>query len=130
MFDLILRLCWFYLVGLWLGGLWLGAAWICCVTVIGLPLGVWMINRAPAIFTLKESGTWQEISVGGRTAYYFDEMEQPNFLIRMIYFFLIGWWLSGIWISVSLSLAATFIGMPLSFWMINRLPFVVSLHRG
>jgi uncharacterized membrane protein YccF (DUF307 family) len=130
MMNLILRILWFYLAGLWLGGLWLAIAWLFCVSVIGIPVGVWMINRAPAIFTLKESGSWEEISVGDKTAYYFDQMEQPPFLIRAIYFLLIGWWLSFFWTKIALLLAATFIGMPVSFWMINRLPYVVSLHRG
>ena len=130
MIELLLRLLWFYLIGLWLGSLWLGIAWLCCVSIILFPVGIWMIHRAPAIFTLKQEGKVKTFEYDGKAAYYLDEMEQPNLLIRMLWFVFFGWWVSGIWITVASALAATFIGLPVAFWMINRLPFIVTLHRG
>lgn len=130
MTALLIRLCWFYFAGLWLGGIWLAVAWLLCVSIIGLPAGLWMIHRAPAIFTLRQGGVVKEFEFEGKAAYYFDEVEQPNFLIRVIYFLVFGWWFSLLWAKLALVAAATFVGLPVAFWMINRLPYVVSLHRG
>jgi uncharacterized membrane protein YccF (DUF307 family) len=47
-----LRLAYFVLVGWWLSFLWSNVAWVVSATVIGLPLGIWMFNRLPALTTL------------------------------------------------------------------------------
>jgi len=125
--PLLLRLVWFYCLGLWLGGLWLVGAWIACVTIIGLPLGMWMVERAPAIMTLKDEDRYGVVKVGDREAYYLKKAEDLPFIARFFWFLLIGWWLGAIWIKVAFLAAFTFIGLPLSFWMINRLPFVIAL---
>ena len=52
-----------------------------------------------------------------------------NLLVRAIYFVLIGWWLSGIWIIAAWALHASIIGMVLGFWMFNRVPAVITLAR-
>lgn len=130
MTDLLLRLLWFYLVGLWVGAVWLKVAWLLCIFPFTLPLGIWMIHRAPRIMTLKEEGQLKHVEVGGRLAYYMDEVEQPSLLVRVLWFVLVGWWASFCWIWLSLGISATFVGLPLGFWMVNRLPWVISLHRG
>ena len=47
------RAVYFVLVGWWLGAVWSALAWLLCVTVLGLPLGVMMYNRLPAVLTLR-----------------------------------------------------------------------------
>jgi hypothetical protein len=47
------RSLYFVFVGWWLGGLWLGGALALMTTLVGLPLGLWMINRLPQVMTLK-----------------------------------------------------------------------------
>jgi hypothetical protein len=47
-----IRLLYFVLIGWWLSLLWSNAAWIISVTIIGLPIGIWMFNRLPALTTL------------------------------------------------------------------------------
>ena len=44
------------MIGGWLGGFWLWLALALISTLIGLPLGLWMLNRLPQVLTLKESG--------------------------------------------------------------------------
>ena len=51
------------------------------------------------------------------------------FLVRAIYFLLIGWWFSAIWLAVAWALHVSIIGMLLGFWMLNRVPAIVSLRR-
>ena len=50
-------------------------------------------------------------------------------LIRALYFVLVGWWFSAIWLAVAWALHVTIIGMLVGFWMFNRVPEVVSLAR-
>lgn len=128
--DLVIRLLWFYFIGLPVGTVWLVLAWIACLTIIGLPLGIWMVNVAPAIMTMKQQERWEKIRIGDKVAYTFEKLEQTPFVLRVLWFVLVGWWLSALWLKVALIAAITFIGIPLSFWMINRLPFVMTLHRG
>jgi uncharacterized membrane protein YccF (DUF307 family) len=46
------------------------------------------------------------------------------FLLRVVWFFVLGWELTGIWILVAWALNLTIIGLPLGLWMINRIPQV------
>jgi len=46
-----------------------------------------------------------------------------------VYFVLIGWWFSAIWLAVAWALHVTIIGMVVGFWMFNRVPAVVTLAR-
>ena len=50
-------------------------------------------------------------------------------LIRALYFVLIGWWFSAIWLAVAWALHVSIIGMLIGFWMFNRVPAIVSLRR-
>jgi uncharacterized membrane protein YccF (DUF307 family) len=54
---------------------------------------------------------------------------QYPFLLRVIYFVLIGWWLSGLWMVVAYTLLLTIIGMPAAFWMYGRVGAVTTLYR-
>ena len=49
-------------------------------------------------------------------------------LLRILYFFLFGWWATGVWINVAWFLNATIIGLPLGVWMLNRVPQVLTLR--
>ena len=45
--SLMVRLVWFILVGLWLGGIVTVFVWLLACTLIGIPAGLWLINRLP-----------------------------------------------------------------------------------
>jgi uncharacterized membrane protein YccF (DUF307 family) len=47
------RTVYFLFVGIWLSAVWLFIAWLTSLTIIGLPLTIWMYNRVPAVTTLK-----------------------------------------------------------------------------
>jgi uncharacterized membrane protein YccF (DUF307 family) len=51
--SFLLRAAYFILVGWWFGALWSTLAWVLCVSVLGIPLGVMMYNRLPAVMTLR-----------------------------------------------------------------------------
>ena len=56
------------------------------------------------------------------------EVEPPNLILRVIWFVLVGWWLTGILSVVAWALNATIIGLPLGLWIINRLPLAATLR--
>jgi hypothetical protein len=57
------------------------------------------------------------------------DVPQLPFLIRALYFLLIGWWLSAVWIAIAWALNASIIGMVIGFWMFDRVPRLITLAR-
>jgi len=123
--NLILRVIWFVLVGWWLAGILSVVAWALNATIIGLPIGLWIINRLPLAATLRPSGSLYRVDEG----ILHPGTSQRPFLIRVIYFVLIGWWLSGLWMAVAYAFLLTIVGMPVAFWMYGRIGAVTTLFR-
>jgi uncharacterized membrane protein YccF (DUF307 family) len=123
--NLILRLIWFIFVGWWLGGVLSAVAWFLNATIIGLPVGLWIINRLPTFITLRPQDRAMVID-GGVVVY---GKEQRPFLVRAIYFLLIGWWFSAIWMVAAYFLVVTVVGLPIAFWMYGRIGAVTTLFR-
>lgn len=48
----IVRLLYFIFIGWWLSLIWAIVGWLLCATIIGLPLGIIMLNTLPAVTTL------------------------------------------------------------------------------
>jgi len=118
---LAVRAVWFLLVGWWATGIWLSVAWVLNVTVIGLPLGIKMINMTPKVLSLKERAF---VDAEGRSG-----QQRYGLLVRGVYFVLVGWWASGIWMSVAYVFTVSIVGIPVAVVMYNKLPFVVSLYE-
>lgn len=120
--SIIVRAIWFLFVGWWLTGIVLGVAWFLNITILGLPLGIKLINKAPYTLTLKELGSNDEfeMSVTGKS---------PSLIVRGIYFVLVGWWASAILMIISYALSLTIIGLPIAVKLFNYLPYAVSLKK-
>ena len=129
--PLLLRVLYFLLFGWWFTGVWINAAWVLNVTVIGLPLGLWMLNRVPQVLTLKpvRSVVMTQIRGGEIISLRTTGVPQHFWLWRLLYFVVIGWWASLIWANVAWFLCAIIVGLPLGIWMLNRLPAVTTLMR-
>jgi len=54
---------------------------------------------------------------------------QLNWFVRALYFLLIGWWFSAIWISVAWLIAITILGLPVAQWMFLRVNATLTLQR-
>lgn len=52
----------------------------------------------------------------------------PGFLIRAIWFLLVGWWLAGLTILAGYLLCLTILGLPLAFMVFNAIPVVMTLR--
>ncbi|MGQ9554578.1 MAG: YccF domain-containing protein [Anaerolineae bacterium] len=128
----LVQIIWFLLVGWWASQLWIAVAWLLMLTIIGIPFGVMMLNNLPKVIALRDpSSSGVAVIQRGRTTVITTggQAPQPNILLRAIYFVLIGWWLSAIWMELAYIVTATIIGMPLGFWMFDKVPALVSLRR-
>src|SRR5512136_2986916 len=123
----LVQLVWFALVGWWLGQAWIAVAWFLAATLVGMPIAVMMLNRIPEIIALRGESELLVQSWGGRTVV--TELPQYNMLLRALYFILIGWWFSALWMELAYALCMSVIGLPFGFWMFDRVPFIVSLRR-
>lgn len=125
--HLLLRIIWFVFVGWWLSGVWSAVAWILSVTIIGLPFGIIMLNALPQVTTLQARRSEAIIDPNGVVQV--RNTAQYPLLIRAVYFVFVGWWLSAIWLMLAWVCGSSIIGLPVSFWMIDRAPAILILTR-
>lgn len=123
--NLLLRVSWFIVVGWWLGGILSAVAWVLNATVVGLPAGLWLINRLPTFITLRPQDRRWIVADGTLSP----AVVQRPWPLRAIWFLLVGWWLSGIWLATAYVLLVSVVGMPVSFWMYGRIGAVTTLFR-
>ncbi|AKU06320.1 MULTISPECIES: YccF domain-containing protein [Haloferax] len=118
--SFVVRAIWFVFVGWWATPAVVNVAWFLNATVIGIPLGVALINLVPTVLSLKEPKTRLDPDSG---------RGQRSVVVRAVYFVFVGWWLSWVWANVAVLFTLTIIGLPVGIWMLNRLPAVTSLYR-
>jgi uncharacterized membrane protein YccF (DUF307 family) len=130
--SMLVRAVWYVLIGWWLTGFVMALAWVLAITIIGLPITFYLVNRIPSVLTLRPRAQQFELvtDADGVTRYKRIATEQSSLLLRLLWFVFIGWWASLAWMIASYLLMLTIIGIPLGLMMVNRLPFVFSLHRG
>jgi uncharacterized membrane protein YccF (DUF307 family) len=130
--SMLVRAVWYVLIGWWLTGFVMAFAWVLAITIIGLPITFYLVNRIPSVLTLRPRAQQFELvtDADGVTRYKRIATEQSSLLLRLLWFVFIGWWASLAWMIASYLLMLTIIGIPLGLMMVNRLPFVFSLHRG
>ena len=128
----LVQLLWFVFIGWWAGQIWIAVAWLLMLTVVGIPFGVAMMNKVPQVIALRgQSGSATITRLGDVTTVTVGAaIPQHNILLRAVYLLLIGWWLSAIWMELAYAICLTIIGLPVGFWMFDKVPALVSLHRG
>lgn len=52
----------------------------------------------------------------------------PNFFLRALWYIFIGWWPTGISLTVGYLAGLTVIGLPLAFWIFNRTGTLLTLR--
>lgn len=122
----LIQAIWLLLVGWWAAGIAISVAWFLNATIIGMPAGLWILNNIPLILALQNPQQVVTNSAGQITA---REPEQLPFIVRAVYFLLIGWWWSGVWLSVAYAICVTIIFMPIGLEMMRRTPFMTTLRR-
>ncbi|GEM_PF-655780 len=127
----ILRALYFVFVGWWVTWLWVSFAWLFNLSIIGLPIGLLMLNLVPQVLTLEPQRT-EFITVysqTGRLSVRQVPAQSPPLLTRAIWFVLVGWWLSLLWTYVATFLCISVIGLPAGIWLFHRLPLITTLKR-
>jgi len=129
--GMLVRAIWFVFVGWWLTGIVSSVAWAAMVTIIGLPLGIWLINRIPTFLTLRPRTTyayaWSDST--GQVHTSATKLVQTPWYLRLIWFLVVGWWASAALMSVAYVLCVIIVTLPIGLMLFNRVPFVASLYR-
>lgn len=126
----LISVIWFIFVGSWLSFVWILIAWALIVLIIPMPIGLAMMHRVPLIASLRQPTREFVVATQG-TATIIREVSRPQhpFILRAIYFLVIGWWFSFFWVMAAWLTTATIILLPLGIWMMNRIPAVTTLER-
>jgi uncharacterized membrane protein YccF (DUF307 family) len=128
--NFLIRALWYVWIGWWLGGMWLTFGYLCCLTGIGIPLGLIVLNRLPRVLTLRPVSQKTSVTMGnGNVTINIGGPQQVNFFLRAVYFLCLGWWVGGIWASIGYCLCLTILGLPFGLMMLNRLPAVLTLYK-
>jgi uncharacterized membrane protein YccF (DUF307 family) len=122
----LIQALWLIFVGWWAGGIATSVAWFLNVTIIGLPIGLAILNNLPTILALQSPVQVVYTRYGSIGI---QELRQYPFIVRAIYFLLIGWWWSGVWLSIAYALSVTIILLPFALSMVRRTPFMTTLKR-
>lgn len=130
--SLPVRAIWYLFVGWWLTGLFMLFAYIAVLTIIGIPVGFWLVNRIPTLLTLRpRRDIWQTtVDAYGNVTRRRLEVEQSGLLVRVAWFLVVGWWLAAVAMAVAYVLMLTILGIPFGLMLVNRLPRILTLHRG
>jgi uncharacterized membrane protein YccF (DUF307 family) len=128
--GLLVRAIWFVFVGWWLTGIMSAIAWLAMITIIGLPLGIYLINRIPTFITLRpRTRTMTAEMIDGQLVVADSKLAQKPWYIRLVWFLLIGWWASAVVMFVGWILVVLVVTLPIGLMLYNRVPFVASLYR-
>lgn len=129
--GLLVRALWFVFIGWWLTAITSAVAWVAMITILGLPLGIWLINRIPTVLTLRpRTETYTRWSDGTRAGISQSvAITQQPWWIRGLWFIVVGWWASALVMTIGFFLIVIIITIPIGLMLYNRVPFVASLYR-
>jgi uncharacterized membrane protein YccF (DUF307 family) len=125
-----LRAIWFVCVGWWLSGLFIVAGYLCLLSFVLMPVGFWILNRIPQAQTLRARN--RSMATEFRDgAIHFTESNAPQYpwYARLVYLVFVGWWAGLAWLWVAWFFGILILTLPLSIWMIDRTPGVITLQK-
>ena len=128
--GLVLRAIWFIFIGWWATGILLSVAYLMSLTIVLLPLSFVLFNAVPTVLTLRprQMHISSELRDGVMHVSH-GNVPQRLFLIRAIWFVLVGWWLSGLVILLGYLLCLTVVLIPVGVMVLNRIPEAMTLRR-
>lgn len=128
--NIVVRAAWFLFIGWWLSFLAVTLAVLLQLTIIGIPAAIWLINRIPQIVTLKSSRKLQiAASEAGITMVARDDRPQHRWYVRTLWYIVVGWWATALWLYTAWLASVTILLLPLGFWMFGQTGKVQTLRR-
>jgi uncharacterized membrane protein YccF (DUF307 family) len=128
--GLVTRVLWFIFVGWWLSALFITIGYVLSATLILMPLGIWFLNRVPKAQTLRErSREFTQQFKDGMWVVTEGTKGQFSFLARAVYTVFVGLWVGAVWLSLAWLISLPIVTLPLSIWMIDRAPAVITLQK-
>ena len=121
---MLFRFIYFLAIGWWVGLFVSLVGYLLCLSIIGLPFGTILLNRLPTFVYLREPG--EECSAGFAHRHYQEELP---FILRLLWFLVVGWSLGFLVIALGYLAAISLIGIPLGIFLLNRVPVVMTLSR-
>jgi uncharacterized membrane protein YccF (DUF307 family) len=126
----LIQFLWFLAIGWWATALWVSIAWILLLPILTIPIALAMLNRVPYVVALRQpSGRNQLRFITANGTLVSLNGGQRPFLLRAVYFLVIGWWWSAVVIVLAYALALTILGLPIAFWLFDQVPGAVTLQR-
>ena len=120
----VLRVTYFVLAGYGIGFVMAGVAGLLMLTIVGFPLGLFLLHRMPAYISLRPEDELQT-----RPLLYLLRGQQRPLWGRLAYFVLVGWWLSAFWMGLAYLLVFSLVGLPLTYWMFEQVDRVATLYQ-
>ncbi len=128
--SFVVRALWFLCIGWWLSGIVMVLGYLFTVTIAGMPLGFYFLNRIPQALTLRARTAAFRTEVRDGVTYVVEtELPQYPWYIRALWFVFVGWWLGALWLIAAWLLSLPVITLPISIWMFNRTSGVITLQR-
>lgn len=125
----LIRAVWFCTIGFWLSAVFILLGYVFTASIILMPLGFWFLNRVPQAQTLRQRNTDMAVSQKDGVTYLTESTaEQHPWYLRLLYL-PIGLILGGIWLTLAWFAGVLIITLPLSIWMIDRAPAVITLEK-
>lgn len=126
--HILTQILWFLFIGSWASQVAIVAAFTMIATIVLMPFGIMLLNRISYIMALRSPK--QELVVKEfQGALALQEKQQLPFLVRSIYFLLVGWWATLVLIELAWAFALTIIGLPVAFMILNWIPEVLTLRQ-
>lgn len=128
--NIAIRAAWFMFAGWWMSFWAISAAALLQLTIIGIPAAVWIVNRIPQVSTLKSSRRLQVAErQAGVTVVSYADREQLKWWVRVIYYVLVGWWATVLWLYAAWFCSFTILLLPVSFLMFGQTGMIQALRR-
>ncbi len=127
--SLVTRAFWFLFVGWWLSALFMFMGLVGIASIFLAPVGFWFINRVPKVQTLRSRSThWEYTEQEGTTYISERRARQHPWYLRLLYL-PIGFTLGLVWLSIAWLVSLPIITLPLSVWMVDRAPAIITLEK-
>lgn len=128
--SLVTRVLWYCFVGWWLSAIFIVLGVVFTWSVILMPLGFWFINRIPKAQTLRERTRQFKTEFKDNSIIFTEgHRDQVPWFIRAPYALTIGAVAGLVWLTVAWIFGLLIVTFPLSVWMIDRAPAVMTLEK-